>query len=158
MKKNINKITILALLTLFSAPVFGQIFNKQKKTASYYSVETECLEDKLDGSFILQAWGKGSSKSEAIDQAKRNVLNDILFNGITKGCQMRPLIIEVNGSTKYKSYVYSFFNSSVGLDITLPPVFDDIRILSSAACFSKVFNELSKSFNGNPLSPIMPLI
>ena len=111
MKKIINKITILAIITLFSAPVFGQVFNKQKKTASYYSVETECLEDKLDGSFILQAWGKGSNKSEAIDQAKRNVLNDILFNGITKGCQMRPLIIEVNGSTKYKSYVYSFFNS-----------------------------------------------
>ena len=111
MKKIINKITILAIVTLFSAPVFGQVFNKQKKTASYYSVETECLEDKLDGSFILQAWGKGSNKSEAIDQAKRNVLNDILFKGVTKGCQMRPLIIEINASTKYKSYAYSFFNS-----------------------------------------------
>ena len=111
MKKIIHKITILAIVTLFSAPVFGQVFNKQKKTASYYSVETECLEDKLDGSFILQAWGKGSNKSEAIDQAKRNVLNDILFKGVTKGCQMRPLIIEINASTKYKSYAYSFFNS-----------------------------------------------
>lgn len=111
MKKIINKIAILTIVTLFSAPVFGQVFNKQKKTASYYSVETECLEDKLDGSFILQAWGKGSNKSEAIDQAKRNVLNDILFKGVTKGCQMRPLIIEINASTKYKSYAYSFFNS-----------------------------------------------
>jgi len=111
MKKIIKRLTILAIVTLVAAPVFGQIFNKQKKTASYYSVETECLEDKLDGSFILQAWGTGSSKSEAIDQAKRNVLNDILFKGIHKGCQMRPLIIEVNASTKYKSYVYSFFNS-----------------------------------------------
>jgi hypothetical protein len=111
MKKIIKRLTILAIVTLVSAPVFGQIFNKQKKTASYYSVETECLEDKLDGSFILQAWGKGSSNSEAIDQAKRNVLNDILFKGIRKGCQMRPLIIEVNASTKYKSYVYSFFNT-----------------------------------------------
>jgi hypothetical protein len=111
MKKIINKIAILAIVTLFSVPVFGQVFNKQNKTASYYSVETECLEDKLDGSFILQAWGKGSNKSEAIDQAKRNVLNDILFKGVTKGCQMRPLIIEINASTKYKSYAYSFFNS-----------------------------------------------
>jgi len=111
MKIIIKKISILAFVILISSPVFGQIFNKQKKTASYYTVETECLEDKLDGSFILQAWGKGSSKSEAIDQAKRNVLNDILFKGINKGCQMRPLIIEVNASSKYKSYVYSFFNS-----------------------------------------------
>jgi hypothetical protein len=111
MKIIIKKISILAFVILISSPVFGQIFNKQKKTASYYNVETECLEDKLDGSFILQAWGKGSSKSEAIDQAKRNVLNDILFKGINKGCQLRPLIVEVNASTKYRSYVYSFFNS-----------------------------------------------
>ena len=95
---------------MFVFPVFGQVFNKQKKTASYYDVETECLEDKLDGSFVLYAWGKGSNKLEAIDQAKRNVLNDILFNGVNKGCQMRPLIIEVNASTKYRSYVYAFFN------------------------------------------------
>lgn len=111
MKIIIKKISILAFVILISSPVFGQIFNKQKKTASYYNVETECLEDKLDGSFILQAWGKGSSKSEAIEQAKRNVLNDILFKGINKGCQLRPLIVEVNASTKYRSYVYSFFNS-----------------------------------------------
>ena len=111
MKKIINKITILAIVTLVSAPIYGQIFNKQKKTSSYYSIETECLEDKLDGSFILQAWGKGSSKSEAIDQAKRNALNDILFKGINKGCHLLPLIVEVNASKKYKSYVYSFFNS-----------------------------------------------
>jgi hypothetical protein len=111
MKIIIKKISILAFVILISSPVFGQIFNKQKKTASYYTVETECLEDKLDGSFILQAWGKGSSKSEAIEQAKRNVLNDILFKGINKGCQLRPLIVEVNASTKYRSYVYSFFNS-----------------------------------------------
>jgi hypothetical protein len=92
------------------SPVLGQVFNKQKKTASYYNVETECLEDKLDGSFVLNAWGKGSSKSEAIDQAKRNVLNDILFNGVNKGCQMRPLIVEVNAASKYRSYVYAFFD------------------------------------------------
>ena len=109
MKDRINKLVIVALTTFFVTPVFGQVFNNQKKTASYYDVETECLEDKLDGSFILQAWGKGSSKTEAIDQAKRNVLNDILFNGVNKGCQMRPLIVEVNASTKYRSYVYAFF-------------------------------------------------
>jgi hypothetical protein len=103
------KLIVVILTVFFVSPVLGQVFNKQKKTASYYNVETECLEDKLDGSFVLNAWGKGSSKSEAIDQAKRNVLNDILFNGVNKGCQMRPLIVEVNAASKYRSYVYAFF-------------------------------------------------
>ena len=93
MKNRINKLVIIVFAIFFVSPVSGQVFNKQKKTASYYDVETECLEDKLDGSFVLYAWGKGSNKSEAIDQAKRNVLNDILFNGVNKGCKMRPLII-----------------------------------------------------------------
>ena len=110
MKNRINKLVIIVFAIFFVSPVSGQVFNKQKKTASYYDVETECLEDKLDGSFILNAWGKGSSKSEAIDQAKRNVLNDILFNGVNKGCQMRPLIVEVNAASKYRSYVYAFFD------------------------------------------------
>tara|TARA_B110000444_G_C18801344_1_gene577623 strand:- start:402 stop:878 length:477 start_codon:yes stop_codon:yes gene_type:complete len=110
MKNKFYKLIVIILTVFFVSPVLGQVFNKQNKTASYYDVETECLEDKLDGSFVLNAWGKGSSKSEAIDQAKRNVLNDILFNGVNKGCKMRPLIIEVNGDTKYKSYVYAFFD------------------------------------------------
>ena len=79
MKKNIEKIILSIVILVLTTPISAQIFNKQKKTASYYNYETECLEDKLDGSFILQAWGKGSDKSEAIDQAKRNVLNDILL-------------------------------------------------------------------------------
>jgi hypothetical protein len=110
MKNKFYKLIVVILTVFFVSPVLGQVFNKQKKTASYYDVETECLEDKLDGSFILNAWGKGSSKSEAIDQAKRNVLNDILFNGVNKGCQMRPLIVEVNAASKYRSYVYAFFD------------------------------------------------
>ena len=110
MNKVINNLGILILVLLINSPVFGQLGNPQKKTASYYDVETECLEDKLDGSFVLYGWGKGSTKSEAIDQAKRNVLNDILFKGINKGCKMLPLILEVNGNTKYKSYVYAFFD------------------------------------------------
>jgi hypothetical protein len=110
MKNKIYKLTIILLSVFFISPVYGQVFNKKKKTASYYAGETECIEDKLDGSYILYAWGKGSSKSEALDQAKRNVLNDILFKGVRKGCQINPLILEVNASTKYKSYVYSFFD------------------------------------------------
>jgi len=110
MRNKLYKLIVVILTVFFVSPVLGQVFNKQKKTASYYDVETECLEDKLDGSFVLNAWGKGSSKSEAIDQAKRNVLNDILFNGVNKGCQMRPLIVEVNAASKYRSYVYAFFD------------------------------------------------
>jgi len=87
-------------------------FGQSAKNSSYYSYKNKCLENKLDGNYIIQGWGSGSTKSEAIDQAKRNVLNDILVNGIQKGCQILPLIIEINAETKYKNYIYSFFNTN----------------------------------------------
>ncbi len=110
MKNLIIKTTLLFFFLFVYSHTFGQIFNNQKKTASYYSSDTECIEDKLDGTFVLYAWGQGSSKSDAINQAKRNVLNDILFDGVRKGCQIRPLILELNGKQKYKNYTYNFFD------------------------------------------------
>ena len=100
---------IITLIIAFFFISFS-CFSQQSKSASYYKYKNECLEDKLDGNYIIQGWGKGSTKSEAIDQAKRNVLNDILINGIQKGCKLLPLILEVNAKTKYQNYIYSFFN------------------------------------------------
>lgn len=119
MKKSFVNLSVLLFTLILSIPVFAQSTKQQNKTSSYYSFETECLEDKLDGSYIFYTWGKGSNKMEAIDQAKRNALNDLLFNGINKGCQLRPLIIELNGETKYKSYVYAFFQEDYKDYITL---------------------------------------
>ena len=85
----------------------------QKSNANYYSYKNECLEDKLDGDYIIKGWGNGSTKSEAIDQAKRNVLNDLLLNGIYKGCNILPLIVEINAKDKYKDYIYGLFNSDI---------------------------------------------
>ena len=119
MKKSFVKISLLLLAVIISTPVLGQSSKDQKKTSSYYDFETECLQDKLDGSYIFYTWGKGSDKSEAINQAKKNAINDLLFKGINKGCQLNPLIIEVNGESKYKSYVYSFFQKDYKDYITI---------------------------------------
>ena len=109
MKKLIIQILCTAFILLFSLSSIAQ--SKQTKTASYYKYETECLEDKLDGNFIFMAWGSGSTKKEAIDQAQRNAVNDILFKGVNKStCNVRPLILEVQAAEKYRYYVADFFN------------------------------------------------
>ena len=94
MKKFIIQILYTVFILLFSLSSNAQ--SKQTKIASYYNYETECLEDKLDGNYIFMAWGSGSTKKEAIDQAQRNAINDILFKGVNKStCNVRPLITEV---------------------------------------------------------------
>jgi hypothetical protein len=103
--------TFLSLAFVFMC-VSANAQNKQAKLASFYEYETECLEDKLDGHFVFLAWGSGSSKKEAIDQAKRNAINDILFKGVNKStCSIRPIITEVQAREKYRGYVAEFFRN-----------------------------------------------
>lgn len=102
---NLAKLTIL-FVVFFSACV------SQDKITGDYSYKTECLGSNLDGSITLKAWGTGSNKAEAVDQAVKNVLNNVLFDGIYEGkpdCPKRPIMLQVNAHEKHENYFNSFF-------------------------------------------------
>ncbi len=99
---------ICFILLLFSACSS----NKPAAFGSFYSYETECLGTEYDGSLTLRAWGEGNSKKDAVEQAKKKALRDVLFKGITRGVSdynMRPLILEANGAEKHQEYFNHFF-------------------------------------------------
>lgn len=104
--KNLLKLSFLFLLV-------GMLScTTQNKTSGYYKFETECYGVELDGSQTLKAWGRGKNRKDAVEQAKKNAVNDVLFTGIRKGvsgCEVRPLIIEVRAKEKYEDYFYTFF-------------------------------------------------
>lgn len=79
---------------------------------AFATFQTECLGVELDGSQTLRVFGKGKNKADAIEQAKKNAVRDILFKGINAGsgeCSQRPLINEVNAQEKYAYYFNPFF-------------------------------------------------
>lgn len=83
-----------------------------QETSSFYTFETECLGTELDGSETVRAWGKGSNKADAIEQAKKNAVRDIIFKGVKGGsgeCNLKPLIYAVNAQEKYEFYFNKFF-------------------------------------------------
>lgn len=85
---------------------------KSSSTKAFYSFETECMGDELDGSIVVRAWGQGASRSEAMEQAKKKALHDVIFVGIRKGqCSFKPLLMEVNAEEKYQTYFNRFFGS-----------------------------------------------
>lgn len=99
------KIAILALC-------LGQTVLAQKSTAGNYTYKTECLGVELDGSQTVKAWGNGRNRADAVEQAKKNAVRDIIFNGLTEGkqdCEKKPLIFEVNAKEKYEEYFNKFF-------------------------------------------------
>lgn len=86
--------------------------NPQKKIAGNYTYKTECLGVELDGSQTVKAWGNGRNRGDAIEQAKKNAVRDVLFNGIYEGkddCKKQPVVSEVNAEEKYEDYFNDFF-------------------------------------------------
>lgn len=78
------------------------------------SMETVSLGSAGDGTITLRTWGAGRNRGEAIEQAKRNALHDVIFKGIKKGPNIglasKPLVPEVNAEEKYAVYFEPFFS------------------------------------------------
>lgn len=101
--------SILTILTLLVAVA---PFYSQKKITGSYEYKTECLGVELDGSQSLKAWGYGRSKTDAVEQAKKNAVKDVIFNGIHEGkqdCSQKALLTVVNAQEKYETYFSKFF-------------------------------------------------
>lgn len=99
---------------LFSSIILVFVGCKSKATSitPYHSNGVECMGVELDGSQTLRSTGIGRNKSDAVEQAKKNAIHYVLFKGISKGmqgCDLRPLINEVNAEEKYKEYFNIFF-------------------------------------------------
>jgi hypothetical protein len=100
-------LTILGVLVLiFSC-------QSQKNIAGNYTYKTECAGDADNGQFLLKAWGKGVNKKEAIENARKNALKDVLFLGVFTGnpaCGRIAMLTEVNAMEKHKSFFENFFS------------------------------------------------
>ena len=85
----------------------------QKGVAGNYTYKSECMGVELDGSQTIKAWGNGRNRSDAVEQAKKNAVRDVIFFGISEGkseCNAKPLIFEVNAQEKYEEYFGRFFS------------------------------------------------
>lgn len=92
-------------------------YAQQEKTAGYYKYNNSCLSSELDGSVTILGWGAGRNRFDALEQAKKNVLNDVLFVGILEGqltCWPKPLINTPNARSMYRPFFDLFFNDKNG--------------------------------------------
>ncbi|MBP5505791.1 MAG: hypothetical protein J6X89_06800 [Bacteroidales bacterium] len=81
-------------------------------SAGVFAQETECISKELDGSLTLRVTGSGRNRTDAIEQAKKQAVYDVLFNGVIKGnhdYNMRPIMTEVNARERYQDYFDIFF-------------------------------------------------
>ena len=81
-------------------------------SAGAFAQETECISKELDGSLTLRVWGTGRNRTDALEQAKKQAVYDVLFKGVARGntdYNMRPIMTEVNARQRYQDYFDIFF-------------------------------------------------
>ena len=83
------------------------------QTQTVYDTQSiKCLGTELDGSQTLRVTGYGRNRSDAKEQAKKNAVYAVIFDGVrdgVKGCNLRPLVTEVNARERYEDYFNIFF-------------------------------------------------
>ncbi|QZT38393.1 hypothetical protein K5X82_05730 [Halosquirtibacter xylanolyticus] len=76
-----------------------------------HSFHTSCLSDRLDGVVVLKSWGEGVSTSEALLNAQKVAIENLLFHGIIDGAVLlKPMVNEVNVQQEHREYFRSFFS------------------------------------------------
>lgn len=98
------------LLTLFAALAMVTAQAQSKTAYARYSVK--CLGVELDGSQTLRVMGYGRNRADAKEQAMKNAVWAVIFDGVrdgVEGCNTRPLVTEVNARERYEDYFNIFF-------------------------------------------------
>jgi hypothetical protein len=106
-----NRILLFSVLAIALIIIQGCTTPQQHMSANY-TYKTECLGVELDGSQTLKAWGNGRNRADAIEQAYKNAVRDVLFVGISSGkseCNIKPVIFEVNAQERHEDYFNKFF-------------------------------------------------
>lgn len=81
--------------------------------ALYDRSSIKCIGTELDGSQTLRVLGYGRNRSDAKEQAMKNAVWAVIFDGVrdgVDGCNLRPLVTEVNARERYEDYFNIFFS------------------------------------------------
>lgn len=104
--KEIAFIILAAILCM--ADVYAQ-------KAAYDRSSIRCLGVELDGSQTLRVLGYGRNRADAKEQAMKNAVWAVIFDGIrsgSDGCNTKPLVMEVNAKERYEDYFNIFFGDN----------------------------------------------
>lgn len=105
MRKSIYYLMIVATCILTGC-------SRNTVASAYQDYKIRCIGVEHDGSQTLLSWGEGRNRADAVEQAKKNAVREVIFNGIHDGnssCDQRPLLNIPNAEERYREYFQRFF-------------------------------------------------
>lgn len=101
---------------LFAIVMLASLCSVSAQTKTIYDRNSiRCLGTELDGSQTLRVLGYGRNRTDAKEQAMKNAVYAVIFHGIrdgVEGCNLRPLVTEVNARERYEDYFNIFFSDN----------------------------------------------
>lgn len=102
------------LLLMLSLVLMASCGATKKSTTNLgsSSFKVQCLGSEADGKLKLRSWANAKTTPEAIENAKKKAIRELLFLGIRSGgseCGFAPMILEVNAAKKHEDYFNRFF-------------------------------------------------
>jgi hypothetical protein len=87
---------------------------KSKDSTTRYDYASTIVEDGVQGTVVIKAWGEGKNMEVAKTDAKRNAVYSLLFKGFPSANgvlsnSLRPMVTNPNAEQQYKSYFDAFF-------------------------------------------------
>lgn len=108
----ISKLISVSLFLVALSSVSCRSNKEVSESLSYYHFETTCINASPSGLLTMRAWGSGPDKSQAIEEAKKNAVSDVIFKGVKgapSGYLSQPIVTEVNARERYAEYFDRFF-------------------------------------------------
>lgn len=107
--KTFKYLAMLAFAAVLLTGCRGQ--QSVSNSYSYMGFGTTLMNISPSGTITVQAWGTGPNKTVAIEEAKKNALNEVLFKGFptSNNYMADPLVYEVNARERYAEYFNRFF-------------------------------------------------
>lgn len=94
-------------------PLLGLIGCGVKSSQAYYSYDSKIISSEKDGTYNIRACGRGRNAVVAYEEAKKQAVYDVVFNGVVSGNgqinSLRPLMTDMNAKEKYEDYFNAFF-------------------------------------------------
>lgn len=84
-----------------------------RSSQTFYNYDSHIISTELDGSYNIRAFGRGRNAVVAYDEARKQAVYDVLFNGVqssnSRVSSLKPLMLEVNARERYEDYFNAFF-------------------------------------------------
>lgn len=109
MNMKLSRIIICCLVAL---AVMSCASSKKSSYYSTYQSPTTYMNDEGDGSLTVRAYGLGRNRSDAMEQAAKNAVRDVIFKGVSvpgNALLSKPLVTTVNAEEKFQDFFNPFF-------------------------------------------------